>query len=97
MAERLTTVYIGQVYLHCRQGYGLESIQYGYGGMGIGGRIDNDAVEFPIGLLDPIHQDPFVVALPDIDLTAQLLGGFLNIGYQSSIIPIPVNFRFPNA
>ena len=49
------------------QGDSFQRIQNGDGRMGIGGRIDDDAVEFAKSLLNPIDKNAFVIGLADID------------------------------
>ena len=47
--------------LYCRKGHGLEGIEDSDAGMRIGGRIDDDAVESAVCLLDLIDDVAFMI------------------------------------
>jgi hypothetical protein len=79
------------------QGDGLQGVQYGDGCVGIGGWIDDDAVEFAQCLLNPINENAFVVGLTDIDGEAELRRGLLDEGDERGIVLLAVDIRFANA
>ena len=67
LAERLPCGNVAQMDFDGGQGDGLESIQNGDGRVGIGGWINDDAIELAKSLLYPIDENAFVVGLADID------------------------------
>ena len=79
------------------QGDGLERVKDGYGRVGIGGWIDDDAVELAESLLNPIDENAFVVGLADIDSEAELCRGFMNEGNERRIVLFAVYIRFADA
>ena len=79
------------------QGDGFQRVQYGDGRVGVGGRVDDDAVELAKSLLDPIDDDAFVVGLADIDGEAELRRGLLDEGDQCGVVLFAVDGRFADA
>ena len=51
----------------------LQGVQKGHAVMGIGGRVNDDAVKLAVSLLDKGYQFPFQVALFALYFYAQLL------------------------
>ena len=49
-------------------GDGFESVQNGHAGVRVGGRVDDDAVDLAVGLLDLVDDAALVVGLEDLDL-----------------------------
>jgi len=62
--------------------------------VGISRRVENDYIEFPLCLLNPIHQFPFQVGLPEIHLNAQISGVFADFGLNISQRCVSVHVRF---
>ena len=62
--------------------------------VGISRRVENDYIEFPLCLLNPIHQFPFHIGLPEFDLNSQFPGEFANPGLNISQRCVPVHVRF---
>ena len=83
--------------LHRRKGHGLQRIQNGDAGVGIGGGVDDDAVEYPVSSLDRVHDGPLVVGLETLDLHPGLLRACLQEVQQGGIVLLPVDLRFPQA
>ena len=79
------------------QGDSFQRIQNGDGRMGIGGRIDDDAVELAKSLLNPIDENAFVIGLADIDGKAELRRGLLDKGDECGIVLFAVDIRFTDA
>lgn len=60
--------------LHSRDGDGLEGIEDRHARMRISGRVDDDAVDLAVGLLDLVDDAALVVGLEDLDLVEALCG-----------------------
>ena len=72
MTEFLTAVRVGDVDLYRGNPHGFHGVQKGHAGVGVGGGVDDYAVHlFKIGLLDGVHQCPFMVGLKETDLHSQ--------------------------
>ena len=69
--------HIRDVYLHGRNADGFQRVQNGDAGVGIGGRIDDDAIIFAVRTLNLIHETTFVIALKMVDRDVHLLGAIL--------------------
>ncbi len=65
--ERFTLVDIRQVDLDGRNGDSCDGIPKRHAGVRIPGGVDHDRMKTTLGLLDPGHQLPFNVGLPDCD------------------------------
>lgn len=71
--EFLPPVDIGQVHLDCREIDRGQRVANCYAGMGIGGRIDDNAIIAASCFLNPGHQFPFEIRLSDIQVHSQIL------------------------
>lgn len=60
--------------LHSRDGDGLEGIEDRDARVRVSGRVDDDAVDLAIGLLDLVDDAALVVRLEDLDLVEALHG-----------------------
>ena len=67
VAEAFALVDVRDVDLDHRPVEGLERVKDGDGGMGEGGRIDDDARGGVPRLVDPVDQLALVVGLPEVD------------------------------
>ena len=74
VAELLALINIGQVHLDHRDAAGLQGIEDGYRRMGVAAGIENDGVEVPAALLNPVDQITFAVALAAVDGQAEFAG-----------------------
>ena len=72
MPERLSGHDIAEMNFHSWQGGGSERVAYGYGSVGLCGRIDDDAV-IPVcgGVTDQSDQFNFKVRLKSINFSAE--------------------------
>lgn len=61
LAKILAIFHGGDMDLYCRKGHGFEGIEDSDAGMRIGGRIDDDAVESAVCLLDLIDDVAFMI------------------------------------
>ena len=83
--------------LHRGDGHRLDGIQQGHTGVGIGGRIDDDALHLvKIGLLDGIHQRALVIGLEKRHFVAFFVAITLNFLQQLLIILCSVMSRLPD-
>ena len=64
--------------------------------MGIGGRIDDNSIGPSIGLLNPVHQNTFVVGLANIHGNAHGFGLIFDHADQILIGSAAVDFRLPD-
>ena len=96
LPEGLPGIHIGDMHLHSRKGNGLQSIQNGHRSMGIGGRIDHNAVCLAVGPLNFVHQISLVVALVLLHFNAQLLGGLLQQMQKIGKAAAAVDPRLPD-
>ena len=58
--------------LHSRDCDGFERVQDGHARMRVGGRVDDDAVDLAVGLLNLVDDVALVVGLEDLDLVEAL-------------------------
>ena len=68
LAEVLAGLDSADVDLHSRDGDGFKGIQDGHAGVRVGSRVDDDAVDLAVGLLDLVDDAALVVRLEDLDL-----------------------------
>ena len=81
-----------------RDGDGLEGVQDRHARVRVGGRVDDDAVDLAVGLLDLVDDTALVVGLEDLDLVEALGGaGFLADLDQAVIVVVAVDARLANA
>ncbi len=97
LAERLPCGNVAEMDFDGGQGDGFQRVQYGDGRVGVGGRIDDDAVEFAQCLLNPIDENALVVGLADIDDEAELRRGLLDEGDERGVVLLAIDIRFADA
>ena len=84
--------------LHCGDGDGLERVQDGHAGVRIGRRVDDDAVDLAIGLLDFVDDAALVVGLEDLNLVKALRGACLLADLDQAVVVVAaVDARLANA
>ena len=69
-------------------GDGLERVQDGHAGVRIGRRVDDDAVDLAIGLLDFVDDAALVVGLEDLDLVKALCGARLLTNLDQAVVVV---------
>lgn len=74
LAEVLACFDGANVDLHSRDGDGFERVQDGHACVRVGGRVDDDAVDLSVSLLDLVDDAALVVRLEDLDLVEALCG-----------------------
>ena len=62
------------MHLDGRDGNGLEGVEDRHARMRVGSRVDDDAVDLAVGLLDLVDDVALVVGLEDLDLVEALCG-----------------------
>jgi len=77
LPEKFSPVNIGKMNFHGRDSRGTDSIPDYYTGMGISSGINNHCLGPVTGLVDKIHDLPFVVRLQNPQLHFFLLGHLL--------------------
>ena len=85
------------MHLHSGNAHRFQRIQNGDGSMGVGGRVDDNAVINAQGLLNFIHQAALVVGLVLVDCDMFCFGGFIQQRQQIGEGIAAVNARFPDA
>ena len=88
MAERLTLVYITDVYLDDRTFQGTDTIVQGYGGMGIGSGIEHDTVVGESHLLHLVDQLSLDIALVILQLYIRIAGTQLGKVVIKRAVPV---------
>ena len=79
-------------------GDGFERVQDGYAGVRVGRRVDDDAVDLAVSLLDLVDDAALVVGLEDLDLVKALRGACLLADlYQAVVVVAAVDARLANA
>lgn len=74
LAEVFARLYGADVYLDGRDGDGLEGVEDRDARVRVSRRVDDDAVDLAVGLLDLVDDAALVVRLEDIDLVKALCG-----------------------
>ena len=97
LSERFPLTDIRQVYLHRRDIYRPQSIVNGIAVMGIGRRVDDDAIIDPRRLLNGVDDSPLVIALEAVRLPAVGGGIVLHPAAQGLIGAGAVDIRLPAA
>lgn len=72
LAEVLAGLDGADVDLHSGDGDSLEGVEDRYARMRVGSRVDDDAVDLAVGLLDLVDDAALVVRLEDLDLVKTL-------------------------
>ena len=79
-------------------GDGLERVEDRHARVRVGSRVDDDAVDLAVGLLDLVDDTALVVGLEDLDLVEALRGaGFLADLDQAVVVVAAVDARLANA
>lgn len=79
-------------------GDGFESVQDGHAGVRVSGRVDDDAVDLAVGLLDLVDDTALVVGLKDFDIVKTLCGTRLLANLDQAVVVIAtVDARLANA
>ena len=97
VAERFPCGDIAEMDFDGGQGDSLKRIENGDGCVGIGGWIDDDAVEFAQCLLNPIDENALVVGLADIDGETEFRRGVLDESDERGVVLLAVDIRFADA
>lgn len=86
------------VYLHGGDGDGFEGVEDGHARMRVGRRVDDDAVDLAVGLLDLVDDAALVVGLEDLDIVKALRGACLLADLDQAVIVVAaVDARLANA
>jgi len=98
LAEVLAGLDGADVDLDGGDGDGLEGVQDRHAGVRVGRRIDDDAVDLAVGLLDLVDDAALVVGLEDLDLVEALRGTCLLADlYQAVVVVAAVDAWLANA
>jgi len=97
-AEFFPLVNIREMDFHRRNGGGLQRVQHGHAGVGVGGGVDDDAVH-PVEIrpLDAVHQRALVVGLEKFHGHAQGVGFSADQGAQVIVGAAAIDRRLPDA
>ena len=74
LSEFLAGLDSADVDLHSRDGDGLEGVEDRHARMRVCRRVDDDAVDLAVGLLDLVDDAALVVGLENLDLVEALCG-----------------------
>ena len=85
------------MHLYCRQPHRLQRVQQGNAGVGIRGRIDNNAVKFPVSPLDSVYQRTLVVGLKNLAFNLQLSAEAPDVLLQGGVGLLPIDIRLTDA
>lgn len=98
LAELLAGLHGADVDLHCGDGDGLEGVEDCDARVRVGSRIDDDAVDFAVGLLDLVDDAALVVGLKHLDLVKALCGTCLLADLDQAVVVVAsVDARLANA
>ena len=98
LAEVLAGLYGADVDLDGGDGDGLEGVQDSNAGVRVSCRVDDDAVDLAVCLLDLVDDAALVVGLEDLDLVEALCGaGLLADLHQAVVVVAAVDARLANA
>ena len=97
LAEVLACLDGADVDLNGGDGDGLEGIEDRYARMRVSGRVDDDAVDLAVGLLDLVDDAALVVGLEDLDLVKALCGTRLLANLDQAVVVVAaVDARLAN-
>ena len=96
LAEGLPLGHIADVHLGGGQVHGLQRVQNGNAGVGVGAGVDDDAVVEAQGALDGVHQAALVVGLVELGLYADGGAAFLYKVDHALIVHGAVDARLPH-
>lgn len=88
LAEVLAGLDGADVDLDGGDGDGLEGVQDRHAGVRVGRRIDDDAVDLAVGLLDLVDDAALVVGLEDLDLVEALRGTCLLADLDQAVVVV---------
>ena len=71
-----------------RDGYGLEGVQDRDACVRVGGRVDDDAVDLAVGLLNLVDDAALVVGLEDLDLVKTLCSACLLADLDQAVVVV---------
>lgn len=98
LAEVLAGLDGAYVDLHCGDGDGLEGVEDRHARMRVSCRVDDDAVDLAVGLLDLVDDAALVVGLEDLDLVKALRGARLLADLDQAVVVVAaVDTRLANA
>lgn len=80
MTKFFTGMDIGEMNFYGRNFDARDGVAQGDAGVGIGGGVQNDGVEYPLGLLNPRNQFALHVRLSEVNFRSQLPGPFADGG-----------------
>lgn len=79
-------------------GDGFEGVEDRHAGVRVGSRVDDDAVDLAVGLLDLVDDAALVVGLEDLDLVKTLCGTRLLANLDQAVVVVAaVDARLANA
>ena len=88
LAEVLARLHGADVDLDGGDGDGLEGVEDGHARVRVGGRVDDDAVDLAVGLLDLVDDAALVVGLEDLDLVKTLCGTRLLANLDQAVVVV---------
>lgn len=98
LTEVLARLDGADVDLNGGDGDGFERVQDGYAGVRVGRRVDDDAVDLAVSLLDFVDDAALVVGLEDLDLVKTLCGTRLLANLDQAVVVVAaVDARLANA
>ena len=97
MTEGFPLVDVAEMHLHRRQSHGLQRVQNGYAGVGVGGGVDDDAVRLAQRALDDVHQHALMVGLKALHFDAFPGADLPDKRFQIGKGLPTINIRLPNA
>lgn len=98
LAEVLAGLHGADVYLDSRDGDGLEGVEDRHARVCVGRRVDDDAVDLAVGLLDLVDDVALVVGLENLDLVKALRGARLLADLDQAVVVVAaVDTRLANA
>lgn len=98
LAEVFARLDGADVDLNGGDGDGFERVQDGHAGVRVGSRVDDDAVDLAVGLLNLVDDAALVVGLEDFDLVKALRGACLLADLDQAVVVVAaVDARLTNA
>lgn len=97
MSEFFPRMDVGKMHFHDWKTNGADRIPKRNAGVSVGGSVEDDALEMPLGLLEPVHQLPLPIRLPELYLHLQHRGTFTNQPFDVRKRRVAVDFRLAGA
>lgn len=88
LAEVFTGLDGADVDLHSRDGDGFERVQDRHARVRVSRRVDDDAVDLAVSLLDFVDDAALVVGLEDLDLVKALCGACLLADLDQAVVVV---------